>query len=216
MLLLGLERSSSGPQWTRQQWWVWAWRQAREGSSLGFNCSQAPRQPRRDTLALQSHNQNNWEEQDGGKMGKKGMNIFDGRQPCLKERTGACIHQAGSLRLGLRYTTTSLQCDSRVNTHNTAHVLPQCMWASAVRLFLDFSCFSLILLTFRRQQRSPERLQPKTETVNAALASVPPLNEQHRTVEDLKAIVAGWRIKRAMKLKCFRGDDVRLQGHCSG
>lgn len=89
------------------------------------------------------------------------------------------------------------------------------MWASAVRLFLDFSCFSLILLTFRRRQRSPERLQPNSETVNAALTSVPPLNEQHRTVEDLKAIVGGWRIKRAMKLKCFWSDDVRLQGHFS-
>lgn len=90
-------------------------------------------------------------------------------------------------------------------THNKGHVSPQqkCMWASAVRLCLAFSGFSLILLTFRRRQRSPERLQPNIETVNAALTSVPPLSEQHRTVEDLKAIVGGWRIKRAMKLKCF-------------
>lgn len=37
----------------------------------GFHCSEAPLQPRGDTLALQSHNQNNWEEQDGEKMKKR-------------------------------------------------------------------------------------------------------------------------------------------------
>lgn len=93
-------------------------------------------------------------------------------------------------------------------------MLPQ-QWTSAVRPFLAVSCFSLILLTFRRRQRSPERLEPNIQTVNAALTSVPLLNEQHRTVEDLKAIVGGWRIKRAMKLKCFWSDDVGLQGHFS-
>lgn len=118
MLLLGLESSSSGPQQTRQWWWglILEAGQGRVQSwePDGFHCSEAPLQPRGDTLALQSHNQNNWEQD--GKRWKKGMNIFDGRQPCLKERTGACIHQAGSLQAGLRYTTTSLQCDSRVNT----------------------------------------------------------------------------------------------------